>query len=326
MYFCGFCQEEGIEKACTRKNDLKRHLSEFHYRNELYFCSQDGCGAAFDWPAAWKKHCKEVHGISYSKKEEDDQPAVKAVRSCSQCVFACGFESCMQVFEAGDEDSAPEALKEYLEHVVKHYIETSSGGWSYSARIHNLLRQDLTADAWQRMIQSQPQPLTWNPSKTSTLRKVLETRHFVDADQIIDYAIAMSNEMEGAVPSPSVLTYRPIRDECPSCCNNAAPMMMPGGAQLDGKMGDHSALIYPEMQGYTFNRAHHPYPSPTPSYVTHAQVSPGSYMLSSAGGSPPVMGIGLSMMVGSPFTGSLNNIMADSVVGHESEDSSMEPY
>ena len=69
-FTCGFCREEDIQKTCTRKNDLKRHIEDFHNTNAQWFCRQKGCDMVFDWQTAYKTHLKQAHGGSRMSLDE----------------------------------------------------------------------------------------------------------------------------------------------------------------------------------------------------------------------------------------------------------------
>jgi hypothetical protein len=210
-FMCGFCKEEGIQKTCTRKNDLKRHIEDFHNMNAQWFCRHRGCQMVFDWQTAYKTHLKQSHGGS--RMSLDDAK----VNLCPQTVFACGFEQCSTVFEASTDDDAGSTFKEYVAHIVKHFDEaTNSGEWTYSARIRNLLRQAGVFRAWNNSTwaaDAERNRLTWNPQTSGILRKRLETRHIGDLQLLIQYVITT-----GSDPS-TAHKYRedfitPVRDEC----------------------------------------------------------------------------------------------------------------
>lgn len=138
------------------------------------------------------------------------------VNLCPQTVFACGFENCIQVFEAPSDDQAEAVFKEYVGHVVKHFDENSSSGeWSYSARIRNLMRQSGVIRAWTNSSwpEAERNRLRWDPQSSGILRKRLETRHLGDLQLLVQYAIAL-----GSDPT-TIQKYRedfitPFKDEC----------------------------------------------------------------------------------------------------------------
>ncbi|KAF7560796.1 hypothetical protein G7046_g3354 [Stylonectria norvegica] len=209
-FTCGFCKEEDIQKTCTRKNDLKRHIEDFHNMNAQWFCRHRGCRMVFDWQTAYKTHLKQAHGGSRMSLDE-----AKA-NLCPQTVFACGFENCLQVFEAPSDDDADSTFKEYVSHVVKHFDEGAvSGEWSYSARMRNLLKQSGVVRAWTNSAwpEADRNRLRWHPQSSGILRKRLETRHLGDLQLLVQYAIALGSE-----PS-TVHKYRedfviPFKNEC----------------------------------------------------------------------------------------------------------------
>ncbi|CAI0651908.1 unnamed protein product [Colletotrichum noveboracense] len=209
-FMCGFCKEEDITKTCTRKNDLKRHIEDFHNVNAQWFCRHRGCQMVFDWQGAYKTHLKQAHGGSRMSLDE------AKVNLCPQVVFACGFDNCLQVFEAQGDSDASSTFKEYVSHVVKHFDEgTNSGEWSYSARIRNLLRQSQVQSAWNESMWNEASrtSLQWNPQTSGILRKRLECRHIGDLKLLIQYAFLLGTD------ASSIGKFRedfitPVADTC----------------------------------------------------------------------------------------------------------------
>ncbi|KAK1994054.1 hypothetical protein LX36DRAFT_683910 [Colletotrichum falcatum] len=190
-FMCGFCKEEDITKTCTRKNDLKRHIEDFHNVNAQWFCRHRGCQMVFDWQGAYKTHLKQAHGGSRMSLDE------AKVNLCPQVVFACGFDNCLQVFEAQGDSDASSTFKEYVSHVVKHFDEGSnSGEWSYSARIRNLLRQNQVQAAWNESVWNEASRTTlqWSPQTSGVLRKRLECRHIGDVKLLVQYALMLGSD------------------------------------------------------------------------------------------------------------------------------------
>ena len=205
---CGFCDEEGIVKTCTRKNDLKRHIEDFHNMNAQWFCRHRGCQMVFDWQTAYKTHLKTAHGGSRMSLDE------AKVNLCPQVVFACGFENCLQVFEAPGDAEAPHTFKEYVSHVVKHFDEgAQSGEWSYSTRMRNLLRQAQVNATLSEMYDISKLRLQWLPQTSGVLRKRLECRHVGDAKMMVHYAVELgtNNRM---MPKFREDFVTPIKDSC----------------------------------------------------------------------------------------------------------------
>ncbi|CRK26569.1 hypothetical protein BN1708_014573 [Verticillium longisporum] len=216
-FMCGFCKEEDITKTCTRKNDLKRHIEDFHNVNAQWFCRHRGCQMVFDWQAAYKTHLKTAHGGSRMSLDE------AKVNLCQQVVFACGFENCPQVYEAPNDDDAAAVFKDYVSHVVKHFDEGSnSGEWTYSARIRNLLRQAQVAPMWNESAawnEGAQSKLVWNPQTSGILRKRLESRHIGDIKLLIQYAYIL-----GTDPS----THRKFRDDFVTPVSDTCQQNIPG--------------------------------------------------------------------------------------------------
>lgn len=223
-FVCGFCREEGITKTCTRKNDLKRHIEDFHSINALWFCNHDGCSMVFDWPTVYKTHLKKAHGGSRSIVADDVR-----VTLCPQTVFACGFDRCIQVFESSSDAEAPSTFKEYVAHVIKHLDDVGSSSsssssstpglqWSYSTRLRNLMRQSAVLNTWlDSYSEADREALEWQPQTTGVLRKLLETRHILprDVHLLVQYAFALgSNLPPAAVPDIHDVFRIPVSQEC----------------------------------------------------------------------------------------------------------------
>ncbi|WYZ42681.1 hypothetical protein EsH8_VI_000380 [Colletotrichum jinshuiense] len=209
-FMCGFCKEEDIVKTCTRKNDLKRHIEDFHNVNAQWFCRHRGCQMVFDWQGAYKTHLKQAHGGSRMSLDE------AKVNLCPQVVFACGFDNCLQVFEAQGDSNASSTFKEYVSHVVKHFDEGSnSGEWSYSARIRNLLRQVQVQSAWNESMWNEASraSLQWSPQTSGILRKRLECRHIGDVKLLVQYALVLGSDA-GSVGKFREDFVTPVVDTC----------------------------------------------------------------------------------------------------------------
>ncbi|KAJ0159485.1 hypothetical protein CTA2_9597 [Colletotrichum tanaceti] len=210
-FMCGFCKEEDITKTCTRKNDLKRHIEDFHNVNAQWFCRHRGCQMVFDWQGAYKTHLKQAHGGSRMSLDE------AKVNLCPQVVFACGFDNCLQVFEAQGDTDASSTFKEYVSHVVKHFDEGSnSGEWTYSARIRNLLRQSQVQATWNESMwneASRSSRLQWSPQTSGVLRKRLECRHIGDVKLLVQYALMLGSDPGTAVKFREDFVT-PVADTC----------------------------------------------------------------------------------------------------------------
>lgn len=210
-FMCSFCKEVGIPKTCTRKNDLKRHIEDFHHTDAQWVCRYRGCQLVFDWQTAYKAHLKAEHGGSRMSPDE------AKVNLCPQVVFACGFEHCLQVFEACDEADAAHVFKEYVTHIVKHFDDgTQSGDWTYSRRMRNLLSQAHVHGAWASSgLDSVGRArLDWDPQTSCVLRKRLECRHVKDPALLVHYAISLGSSDLAAPPSLPPDFVTPVRDTC----------------------------------------------------------------------------------------------------------------
>uniref|UniRef100_A0A0B7K9K7 C2H2-type domain-containing protein n=1 Tax=Bionectria ochroleuca TaxID=29856 RepID=A0A0B7K9K7_BIOOC len=215
-FMCGFCKEEGVQKTCTRKNDLKRHIEDFHNTNAQWFCRHRGCNMVFDWQTVYKTHLKQAHGGSRTNLDDCK------VTLCPQTVFACGFETCTEVFEAASDGDADGTFKEYVAHVVKHLDDgATSGEWTYSTRMRNLLRQTGVIETWVRSAwpEEERNKLFWEPQTSGVLRKRLETRHLGDLNLLVQYAIAL-----GTDPA----SEREYQDTFPTLTKDECRMHIPG--------------------------------------------------------------------------------------------------
>ncbi|KKA30698.1 hypothetical protein TD95_005141 [Thielaviopsis punctulata] len=211
VFMCGFCSEEDIVKTCTRKNDLKRHMEDFHNMNAQWCCRHRGCRMVFDWQTAYKAHLKKCHGGSRMSLDE------AKVNLCPQVVFACGFAKCCHVFEASGDADAPNMFKEYVAHVVKHFDDAPNvtGAWSYSTRMRNLLRQAQVVRVWEQSgwdVQTDV-PLRWLPATSLVLRKRLECRHIDDAALMVEYAVQLGTHPERPLKHHANFVT-PLRDSC----------------------------------------------------------------------------------------------------------------
>ncbi|KAG5962373.1 hypothetical protein E4U58_003903 [Claviceps cyperi] len=203
-YPCGICAEENIIKTCTRRNDLRRHIENFHNRNAIWFCQHPGCKMGFDWQGAYQIHLRTAHGRSHMNVDE------AMIKVCPQKVFACGFESCIRVFECSSESDAGTTLKEYSGHVVKHFYEGSTTvRWSYSTRICNLLRQSQVAAFWDKAWSDRQQPrLQWDTQRSMAARKTLEAGIVEELPFLVHFLIVLGSsgsnmsEIEGRLELP----------------------------------------------------------------------------------------------------------------------------
>lgn len=209
-YACGFCAEIGITKTCTRRNDLRRHIDQFHNTNAQWLCQHRGCHMAFDWQTAYQLHLRSEHGGSQMRMDE------AKVTLCPQTVFACGYEGCVQVFESFDDHGAAATWKVYTTHLIRHCEEgRGTGRWSYSHRMRNLLRQCHLEAAWESSWSEEQQGfLHWEPSSTRTLRKLLETRHLGDVNKLLGWVVMLGSRGL-TTDRPDVDLNLPVKKMCP---------------------------------------------------------------------------------------------------------------
>ncbi|SPO03997.1 uncharacterized protein DNG_06680 [Cephalotrichum gorgonifer] len=222
-FMCSFCKEVGIVKTCTRKNDLKRHIEDFHHTNAQWACRYRGCQLVFDWQTAYKAHLKEEHSGSRMSPDE------AKVNLCPQVVFACGFEHCFQLFEAMNDADAPNMFKEYVTHVVKHFDDgAQSGEWTYSRRMKNLLSQSQVHQAWAScgLDSVGVSSLQWDPQSSSILRKRLECRHIRDPAMLVHLAVSMGSNLTPSTNFPADFVT-PLRDTCTESSHGHTPLKKP---------------------------------------------------------------------------------------------------
>lgn len=183
---CPFCTEYGIGQWIGRKPDLKRHFNKIHASNAHWTCKLGGgCNLTFDFHTAYDAHVKQDHG---GVKDPDAKAS-----TCQQVVWACGFETCREVFEAKTDDHGPKVMNNYFEHVLGHVVSSACGKWSYSRRMRNLLQQAIVRDAWKDCDKGSVEELLWQPQNSSILRKMLETRHINDAILLCRYAVLLGS-------------------------------------------------------------------------------------------------------------------------------------
>ncbi|KAB5531419.1 hypothetical protein GE09DRAFT_384925 [Coniochaeta sp. 2T2.1] len=184
---CPFCTEYGIGQWIGRKPDLKRHFNKIHASNAQWTCKLGGgCHLTFDFHTAYDAHVKKDHG---GVKDPDAK-----VNLCQQVVWACGFETCREVFEAKTDDHGPKVMNNYFEHVLGHVVSSACGRWSYSRLMRNLLHQEIVQHAWKDCDKGPlVDDLMWQPQNSSILRKMLETRHISDATLLCKYAVILGS-------------------------------------------------------------------------------------------------------------------------------------
>ncbi|KAH8901866.1 hypothetical protein BR93DRAFT_384853 [Coniochaeta sp. PMI_546] len=203
---CPFCTEYGIGQWIGRKPDLKRHFNKIHASNAQWTCKLGGsCNLTFDFHTAYDAHVKKDHG---GVKDPDAK-----VNLCQQVVWACGFETCREVFEAKTDDHGPKVMNHYFEHVLGHVVSTACGRWSYARRMRNLLNQELVRHAWKDCDKGPLDELMWQPQSSSMLRKMLETRHINDATLLCRYAVLLGSG-HPAHAMPPIQFNAPVLNTC----------------------------------------------------------------------------------------------------------------
>ncbi|PHH81417.1 hypothetical protein CDD82_849 [Ophiocordyceps australis] len=255
-YACGFCAELGITKTCTRRNDLRRHMEQFHNTNAQWLCQHPGCHRAFDWPTAYQIHLRTSHGGSQMMRMADAR-----VDLCAQTVFACGFQGCHHVVEAPDSGPAmATAWKSFTGHLIRHCDRGTAVRWDYSHRMRNLLRQSSLADAWAET-DADTSGLRWDPVSSRVLRKVLETRHVDDVPRLLSAAVALGSDNGVFNSDLQVHLELPVRKTC-----------------LAAKTGHPAHLRRPKASSPTSVPALSP-PRPSSSSSSESDAAPPSHML-----------------------------------------------
>ncbi|KAK3934755.1 hypothetical protein QBC46DRAFT_70311 [Diplogelasinospora grovesii] len=214
-YECPFCLEYGIVKGTTRTQDLLRHFHNFHQENSQWICKiGGGCGLSFEVRAAYERHTKEDHA---GVKDPDAK-----VNLCQQVAFACGFESCRQVFESPTDEEGPGCGKEYFKHVLDHIKRSRTDRWSYSRRVRNLLHQTQVREQWRifhdAFKKETGRQLAWDPQSSGLLRNLLECRHLVDVPMLCRYAVLLGS-IVGAPPVHPNNFMLPLLDTCRVGCH-----------------------------------------------------------------------------------------------------------
>lgn len=283
-YACGFCAEIGITKTCTRRNDLRRHIDQFHNTNAQWLCQHPGCRVAFDWQTAYQIHLRNEHGGSQMRMEE------AKVVLCPQTVFACGREGCHRVLEAADDSAAPATWKAYTAHLIKHCEEGrggTGGSWDYSQRMRNLLSQSRVTAAWKSSgaADAGPAPLRWDPGSSRTLRKLLETRHLDDLPRLLALVVLLGS------PGPDAPKHihakldldLPVRKLCPAAAVKHEMRKSPPPESVPRPgLGMDAADLY-KMSGTEMPPYHgvtdSPRPHATPGMPFRASAGPDAYSI-----------------------------------------------
>ncbi|KAK0662493.1 hypothetical protein QBC41DRAFT_31396 [Cercophora samala] len=243
---CPFCSEVGAYTACRRKNDLKRHIRDYHNANTLWTCPKRNCGKTYDCPPGMKQHLKEPsHGNLHQFSD------CVATMLCPRVVFACGFTNCKDVFGAPGDD--PEkTMNDYFDHVVDHVVANRPNHtWSHSDCFRNLMRQPGVADAWKNRI-IKGKDLQWQPHTSIVLRKMLETRHVSDSGLLVLWADRLGSkpfsESTSPVPKLPDSLRLPVYEQCGRCSVNSVlsspspsyPNLSPGSPQVPESLADRS--------------------------------------------------------------------------------------
>ncbi|KAM3441626.1 hypothetical protein MY4824_001404 [Beauveria thailandica] len=169
-HLCGFCKEMDHVVVCARKNDLKRHMGDFHHIVTEFICPVEDCTFRTESKKRFSQHIK-IDG-RHKQVVSNNEMHVHENTVCEPLVFACGFDNCSVLLEAPPEGDGGKTFREYIEHVIKHYDEEKCANWSYSTRIRNLLRQSRMQGALQNVDLSS---LEWGWNRSTDLRRDLIT-------------------------------------------------------------------------------------------------------------------------------------------------------
>ncbi|KAK4173118.1 hypothetical protein QBC36DRAFT_349017 [Triangularia setosa] len=242
---CPLCSEVGAYTACRRKNDLKRHMRDYHNTDTQWVCPKRGCGKTYDCAPGMKQHLKEPsHGNLHHFLD------CVMTKLCPRVVFACGFTNCKHVFEAPDATDSERTANEYFNHVASHVeADLPNHTWSYSTCFRNLMRQPGVDGAWKNRRIKGIQ-LKWQPHTSSVLRKMLETRHVPDRELLVVWAVRLGSKpySESTSPAPRLpaALCLPVFEQC-ECGVNSAPQSpyqpnpSPGSPQVPDSLPDRSA-------------------------------------------------------------------------------------
>lgn len=175
------------ELSCVRKNDLKRHIGDFHQVVTEYRCPVQNCD--------FNSECKQ----QFSEHLKKDRMHRKVVANdhrytvCQPAMFACGFASCRWLLETPADGTNISTFGEYVKHVMKHYDQEELPNWSYSTRLQNLLRQSRLREAWQQFGDVDLTAMRFSWEGTTMLRRSLLTGQFSNAQEMVEDAIEIAS-------------------------------------------------------------------------------------------------------------------------------------
>ncbi|KAF2188465.1 hypothetical protein K469DRAFT_627030 [Zopfia rhizophila CBS 207.26] len=164
-FFCTFCPDL---KTFRARRDWKMHEKRMHETGEDWPCPAPGCGQIFNQERRFARHYERCH---------PGQPLLSMtdirIRLLPQKVFGCGFDKCKDALIGWDKRCA---------HVADHMKKGMRfSQWKYSNVIRNLIRQEATRDAWEKLFSSLDDgirkgrsQICWNPDNTRVLRQKLE--------------------------------------------------------------------------------------------------------------------------------------------------------
>ncbi|KAK4666773.1 hypothetical protein QC763_303190 [Podospora pseudopauciseta] len=245
---CPLCSEVGAYTACRRKNDLKRHMRNYHNTNAQWACPKRGCGKTYDCLPGMKAHLKEPsHGNLHRSSE------CTTTILCPRVVFACGFTNCKHVFETPDAADPAETATDYFHHVANH-VEANrhNQAWSHSTCFRNLMRQAGIYDGWKNR-HPKGKDLKWQPHTSIVLRKMLETRHVPDSELLVLWAVRLGSKPYSESPSPAPrglpeALCLPVSELCGCSAKSVLPSPShpnpsPGSPEVPENLADRSAEL-----------------------------------------------------------------------------------
>ncbi|ATY65657.1 hypothetical protein A9K55_001499 [Cordyceps militaris] len=185
---CGFCKEMNHVVVCARKNDLKRHMGDFHHVVTEFRCPVQGCKFQTESKKQFSQHIKTDgrHKQIVSNNEIHNHE----VTICEPIIFACGFANCSVLLEAPPAGDNGKTFRDYIEHVIKHYDEDQCAEWSYETRIQSLLRQSRMQGVAQHV---DMRALVWDWKHSTELRRELITGNIMSKEETLQRAFSLGS-------------------------------------------------------------------------------------------------------------------------------------
>ncbi|XWW96060.1 hypothetical protein V2A60_004030 [Cordyceps javanica] len=185
---CGFCKEMDHVVACARKNDLKRHMGDFHHIVTEYRCPVPGCTFWTESKKLFAQHIK-IDG-RHKQVISNNEMTQHEIVIFEPIIFACGFANCSLLWEAPPTGDDGKTFRDYIEHVIKHYDDDKCAEWSYETRMQNLLRQSRMQGLLQNVDMT---GLKWDWKCSTTLRRELMTGNIANKNEIMQRAFRLGS-------------------------------------------------------------------------------------------------------------------------------------